>query len=404
MTIPFSSLGNGKAFEFTRVVNKIESPPAEKVTITSKTSYVYGNGQLWVKLEENPLGSPAKPYYYHNDHLGSARVISDKDGKVVEQYFYYPFGGGGPVGGPTFTGKELDATGLFYFGARYYDPALGRFITPDPVQIPGDNPYVYCANNPLRYIDPNGEWFVPLITAIVKGAVWGAVVGGVSAAITGGDIWEGIKIGAMGGALGGGLLHLAGPWLPAGSGFGATVGRGMMSGAIYGASYGAAMGWNYGLSGSEVWKMVGRGAFFGAVSGAVVGTLEWGIENKGWFKESLNQKYSTKIQGLDQLDLSRIPGDTKGNSLLNRLGFKTGYSSKEIPMKAFGFKNGRFGIFSADSISGRYITPKMLLFESALFSGQLPKMVVIDLMIYKEWQDYITGNFEGVIKIKEWEI
>lgn len=176
-----------------------------------------------------------------------------------------------------------------------------------------------------------------------------------------------------------------------------------MSGAIYGASYGAAMGWNYGLSGSEVWKMVGKGAMFGAASGAITGTLEWGIENKKWFKSFLNEKYSTKIQGLDQLDLSHIPGDTKGNSLLNRLGFKTGYSSEEIPMKILGFKDGRFGVFSGN-VSGRYITPKMLLFESALFSGQLPKMVVIDLIIYKEWQDYITGNFEIEVKIKEWEI
>ncbi|MEW6619829.1 MAG: RHS repeat-associated core domain-containing protein [bacterium] len=155
-----TSLANGKAYEIVRVVQKLESPPAEKVTITSKTSYVYGNGQLWVKLEENPLGSPAKPYYYHNDHLGSARAITDKDDKVVEQYFYYPFGGGGPTGGPTFTGKELDETGLFYFGARYYNPALGRFIQPDPVENsfkPEDlNKYVYCYNNPFKYIDPTG--------------------------------------------------------------------------------------------------------------------------------------------------------------------------------------------------------------------------------------------------------
>ncbi|MEA1993091.1 MAG: RHS repeat-associated core domain-containing protein, partial [Euryarchaeota archaeon] len=57
---------------------------------------------------------------------------------------------------------EQDATGLYYFGARYYDPLIGRFITTDPVK--GDqmnpqtfNPYVYCLNNPLKYIDPAGE-------------------------------------------------------------------------------------------------------------------------------------------------------------------------------------------------------------------------------------------------------
>jgi RHS repeat-associated protein len=95
------------------------------------------------------------------------RAVSDKDGKVVESYFYYPFGSGGPVGGLTFTGKELDATGLFYFGARYYDPALGRFITPDPIDVPGQNPYVYCYNNPLAYVDPEGECADPITWAVV---------------------------------------------------------------------------------------------------------------------------------------------------------------------------------------------------------------------------------------------
>jgi RHS repeat-associated protein len=60
------------------------------------------------------------------------------------------------------TGKEQDATGLSYFGARYYDPAVGRFITRDPVKgglynPQTFNPYVYCLNNPLKYVDPDDE-------------------------------------------------------------------------------------------------------------------------------------------------------------------------------------------------------------------------------------------------------
>jgi RHS repeat-associated protein len=60
------------------------------------------------------------------------------------------------------TGQRLDDTGLYYYGARYYDPAIGRFISVDPVianvynpQV--INPYSYCLNNPLRYIDPTGH-------------------------------------------------------------------------------------------------------------------------------------------------------------------------------------------------------------------------------------------------------
>jgi RHS repeat-associated protein len=58
-----------------------------------------------------------------------------------------------------FTGMEKDSnSGLLYFGARYYDPSIGRFITPDPMALnyPSLTPYNYCANNPLIYTDPTG--------------------------------------------------------------------------------------------------------------------------------------------------------------------------------------------------------------------------------------------------------
>jgi RHS repeat-associated protein len=55
-----------------------------------------------------------------------------------------------------FTGKELDATGLYYFGARYYDPEVGLFISEDPSQD-GLNWYEYCRANPLKYVDPDGR-------------------------------------------------------------------------------------------------------------------------------------------------------------------------------------------------------------------------------------------------------
>ena len=71
------------------------------------------------------------------------------------------------------TGKEEDCSGLYYFGARYYDKSLGRWITPDPASMPSDlrlndpqsfNPYVYCRNNPLRLIDPDGTAFYSVET------------------------------------------------------------------------------------------------------------------------------------------------------------------------------------------------------------------------------------------------
>ena len=61
-----------------------------------------------------------------------------------------------------YTGKQEDTTGLYYYGARYYDPATGRFITRDTVfgeltDPQSQNRYVYCRNNPHKYIDPVGE-------------------------------------------------------------------------------------------------------------------------------------------------------------------------------------------------------------------------------------------------------
>ena len=55
-----------------------------------------------------------------------------------------------------FTGKEKDVTGLYYFGARYYDPEIGRFISEDPGQD-GEDWFGYCKNNPLGYFDPDGQ-------------------------------------------------------------------------------------------------------------------------------------------------------------------------------------------------------------------------------------------------------
>ena len=69
-----------------------------------------------------------------------------------------------------FTGKEKDSeTGFYYFGARYYDPALsGLFISVDPMadKYPSISPYAYCTWNPVKLVDPEGEVF---IVTLIKG-------------------------------------------------------------------------------------------------------------------------------------------------------------------------------------------------------------------------------------------
>ncbi|MFA5119283.1 MAG: RHS repeat-associated core domain-containing protein [Candidatus Omnitrophota bacterium] len=111
--------------------------------------------------------------YYHSDHLGSSNVITNQSGAQIESVEYTPYGTiaqitGSDVVKHKFTGKELDNTGLYYYGARYYDPEIGRFVTSDPtIQRPYDpqdlNRYAYCRNNPINLVDPSGlgfkSWF-----------------------------------------------------------------------------------------------------------------------------------------------------------------------------------------------------------------------------------------------------
>ena len=104
-------------------------------------------------------------YFYHNDHLGSVNVVTDINGTRVQLVEYDPWGTISRSEGtidPThrFTGKELDPeTGLYYYGGRYYDAEIGRFISADPfVQTPFDpqnlNRYSYVLNSPQNYTDP----------------------------------------------------------------------------------------------------------------------------------------------------------------------------------------------------------------------------------------------------------
>jgi RHS repeat-associated protein len=116
--------------------------------------FIYAGNQM-VAEEKNAVVK-----YYHYDHLGSTRLITDDSGNNVAEYKFKPYGeidihtGNDVKYG--FTGKENDAdTGLIYFGARFYDPEAGRFITLDPIKA-GSNWFEYCRDNPINLIDPMG--------------------------------------------------------------------------------------------------------------------------------------------------------------------------------------------------------------------------------------------------------
>ncbi len=117
---------------------------------------------------EPPKDMGKDQYRYHlNDHLGSCTLELDDDGEVISQERYHPFGttawfaGRGEVEASyktvRYSGKERDATGLYYYGFRYYMAGWQRWLNPDPAgEIDGMNVFRFVQNSPVMNIDPNG--------------------------------------------------------------------------------------------------------------------------------------------------------------------------------------------------------------------------------------------------------
>lgn len=147
-----------------RIVHKIGSA----ITTTDYLgNVVYENGVAKLLLTGYGYVSlnDKKYHYYLQDHQGNNCVVVDSSGKVEETNHYYPFGGAfastGNVQPYKYNGKELDAKkGLnwYDYGARMYDPTLGRWHRVDPLaeKYYGITPYNYCFDNPIKYIDPDG--------------------------------------------------------------------------------------------------------------------------------------------------------------------------------------------------------------------------------------------------------
>lgn len=154
--------------------------------VTSKHIFA-GNTRVATKIISDKCGENI--YYYHSDHLGSSSVVTTNDGSINEKLQYMPYGETWIHEKGTentesmpykFTSKEQDQeTGLYYFGARYYEPRLSRWISSDPAvdmyiptsveesyELPGYggvfnpvnvNLYHYAGNNPINIIDPDGN-------------------------------------------------------------------------------------------------------------------------------------------------------------------------------------------------------------------------------------------------------
>lgn len=257
-------------------------------------------------------GSAWTTQYWHKDHLGSTMVVTDGGGNVVERLAYEPFGkrrnadGSSDAAGTLvsqysrrgFTGHEHDEdVGLINMNGRVFDPAIGRFLSADPVvQAPGVmqsyNRYTYGWNNPLGGVDPSGySFWTSFRNAFVRAVAYvadGYGCGGYCSAAVG--AYQGYQSGGGVGGVVGGLSGYYGYQLsasyPMSSGgvtdwgnvavnasFNAAAGcasssaaggscrNGAFSGAIntYGGAYGGALG------------QIGSGCISGAVSGGGCG-------------------------------------------------------------------------------------------------------------------------------------
>ncbi len=131
-----------------------------------RTSYYFGSQRVALRQGEVGQGQDSVSWL-HADHLGSLSEVTSATGGRIAQERYYPYGRVRWGSAPTsynFTGQRLDSyINLLEMGARWYDPALGRFVSPDPIVPQPGNPqslnrYSYGLNNPLRYIDPTGHY------------------------------------------------------------------------------------------------------------------------------------------------------------------------------------------------------------------------------------------------------
>ncbi len=140
---------------------------------STSTDYLYAAGLRIARVAESD-GGFSIVRYYHVDPLGSTRLVTDSAKSVIFSDSYRPFGqdNGTPIDSSPihpehrFTGKPVsDTTGLYYYYHRWYDPSIGRFISPDPrhgrLSSPQSlNPYVYASNQPTILADPSGEQVV----------------------------------------------------------------------------------------------------------------------------------------------------------------------------------------------------------------------------------------------------
>ncbi|MDG6026916.1 MAG: hypothetical protein E3K40_09495 [Candidatus Brocadia sp.] len=160
----------------------------QTLTLERETLHVMDDKQRVALIETRTRGTDPAPRqlvrYHSGNHLGSTVLELDDQAQVISYEEYHPYGSTAYQAARSqtetpkryrYTGKERDEeTGLYYHGARYYAPWLGRWVSCDPSsRSSGHALYVYAANNPVILLDPDGQW--PTLAELKNRAVGTAV-------------------------------------------------------------------------------------------------------------------------------------------------------------------------------------------------------------------------------------
>ena len=249
---------------------------------TREVHYIAGgNGLCAILVKESGV---VTPYYIYTDHLGSLLTITNATGTIIAEQNFDAWGRKRNTTNWNYTSiqsvpdwlyrgytghEHLPQFAMINMNGRLYDPIQARMLSPDnyvctPFGTQGYNRYGYAMNNPLTYVDPDGNFLIPILAGALIGAATSAAIYSVSTLVNGGGwTWSGFSrataIGALSGAIGGGLSDL-GKSLGT---FGQSMGYGMMTNMVNTAAVNTAFG-----------DPVTFGAMVGAAFGGVLeGTM-----------------------------------------------------------------------------------------------------------------------------------
>lgn len=243
--------------------------------------------------------------YFLTDAQGSTIGLTNSSGSLIQQYQYNPYGGvaastSGTTNPYQYTGRENDGDGLYYYRARYYSPAMGRFIGEDPAGFSGGqlNFYAYVAGNPIAYRDPSGHLLVEAGVGAVVGGVWG-LASGYFSGDTGSQLWHDAVAGGAVGALAGltdGLSLFEGA-----AGYATTA-------ALSAAGEAGRQQWNYGCvkNAGDVFIAGGLGAF-GQLANGSARFIQTGEDGSiGYAARAASAMAGNAASGVTQTAISQI--------------------------------------------------------------------------------------------------